>query len=155
MEREIKRRSARLIIFRKSETPRFSWQSPFRISNKSNGAKARRREDTTMARGGKRIGAGRPPGAINLRTRAIIEAALEGGETPFAYVLRVMRDEKAREVRRDDMAKTAVAYLSKISKQWDVDDDNEEPAAEESSSSETTSAETEVTVPTPLAETVE
>jgi len=66
-----------------------------------------------------------------------------------------MRDEKAREVRRDDMAKTAVAYLSKISKQWDVDDDNEEPAAEESSSSETTSAETEVTVPTPLAETVE
>ena len=108
-----------------------------------------------MTRGGKRIGAGRPLGAINLRTRAILDQADSGGESPFAYVLRVMRDDKARDVRRDNMAKAAVLYLSKLSKRWDVAADEEESAAEEIASSEAPSGETEVAARTPLAETAE
>ena len=102
-----------------------------------------------MARGGSRIGSGRPPGAINARTRAILEQAASGGETPFAYVLRIMRDEEARDVRRDNMAKAAIAYLSKLSKRWDVaGDEEEEPTPE----AETPRSETEVAAPAALAE---
>jgi len=101
-----------------------------------------------MARGGSRIGSGRPPGAINARTRAILEQAASGGETPFAYVLRIMRDEEARDVRRDNMAKAAIAYLSKLSKRWDVAGDEEEPTPE----AETPRSETEVAAPAALAE---
>jgi hypothetical protein len=37
-----------------------------------------------LAKGGRRNGAGRPKDAIGLSTRAIIEAAESGGETPIA-----------------------------------------------------------------------
>jgi len=54
-----------------------------------------------MPRGGKRPGAGRPPGAISKSTRAILEAAAAGGETPLEYMLRIMRDPREPAARRD------------------------------------------------------
>src|SRR5258706_8258736 len=61
--------------------------------------------------GGKRPGAGRPKGAISKSTRAILEMLATGDELPIQYMLRVMRDEDAPDLRRDDMAKTAARYL--------------------------------------------
>jgi hypothetical protein len=61
--------------------------------------------------GGRRPGAGRPKGAICKSTRAILEALSSEGEMPIQYMLRVMRDEEAPDLRRDDMAKTAARYL--------------------------------------------
>jgi Family of unknown function (DUF5681) len=54
---------------------------------------------------------GRPRGSRNRRTRALIEAANAGGETPLDYMLRVMRDPSAPSKRRDEMAKAAAPYL--------------------------------------------
>jgi len=61
--------------------------------------------------GGRRPGAGRPKGAISKSTRAILEALDSGGEMPIQYMLRVMRDENAPDLRRDHMAKIAAPYL--------------------------------------------
>jgi len=58
--------------------------------------------------GGKRTGAGRPKGE---RTRAVLDEAEAGGEMPIAYMLKVMRNENAPDLRRDRMAKAAAAYL--------------------------------------------
>jgi hypothetical protein len=83
-----------------------------------------------MTHGGRRNGAGRPRGAIGLSTRAILEAAQSGGETPIAYMLRVMRDENVSSARRDDMAKAAAAYLhTKLSVVYD-DEAPDAPACE-------------------------
>ena len=54
---------------------------------------------------------GRPLGAKNKRTRAVLEAAEAGGELPLDYMLRVMRDSKVPDPRRDEMAKAAAPYL--------------------------------------------
>jgi hypothetical protein len=54
---------------------------------------------------------GRPKRSRNKHTRAVIEAANAGGETPFDYMLRVMRDGAASAKRRDEMAKSAAPYL--------------------------------------------
>jgi hypothetical protein len=79
-----------------------------------------------MQKGGRRPGAGRPKGAISLSTRAIIEAAESGGETPIAYMLRVMRDERIPDARRDRMARAAAAYLhSKLALIEDEKDESE------------------------------
>jgi hypothetical protein len=64
-----------------------------------------------MPRGGKRPGAGRPPGAISKSTRAILEAVAAGGEMPLEYMLKVMRDPRESAARRDEMAKAAAPYL--------------------------------------------
>lgn len=64
-----------------------------------------------MARGGKRQGAGRPPGAHNKRSREIAEKAAKRGITPLEYMLKVMRNGKAPAERRDDMAKAAAPYI--------------------------------------------
>jgi hypothetical protein len=78
--------------------------------------------------GGRRNGAGRPKGATSFRTRALFEAAASGGEMPIAYMLRVMRDDTAPDLRRDAMAKAAAAYLySKLS--LVQDDEPEEDAS--------------------------
>jgi len=68
-------------------------------------------ESSNMSKGGKRNGAGRPKGAIGLSTRAIIEAAESGGETPIAYMLRIMRDDNAPDSRRDRMARSAANFM--------------------------------------------
>jgi hypothetical protein len=54
---------------------------------------------------------GRPPGSRNKRTRALLEAAEAGGELPLDYMLRVMRDSKVPDPRRDEMAKASAPYL--------------------------------------------
>lgn len=65
-----------------------------------------------MAKGGSRPGAGRPKGAINRIAAAEREALLnDGGLTPLAYMTRIFRDERADQVRRDDMAKAAAPYF--------------------------------------------
>jgi hypothetical protein len=64
-----------------------------------------------MARGGKREGAGRKPGAITKRSREIAESLTASGDTPLEYMLRVMRDPHADEKRRDSMAQSAAPYI--------------------------------------------
>ena len=54
---------------------------------------------------------GRPKGSRNKRTRALVEAAQNGGELPLDYMLRVMRDPNATAKRRDEMAKAAAPFL--------------------------------------------
>src|SRR5690349_15830952 len=44
-----------------------------------------------MASGGKRIGAGRPPGALTKRTREIAARAMAEGKTPLEVLLENMR----------------------------------------------------------------
>jgi hypothetical protein len=61
--------------------------------------------------GGKRAGAGRPPGSRNRATKEAREAAAASGELPLEYMLRVMRDKKSTRARRDDMAKAAAPYI--------------------------------------------
>lgn len=64
-----------------------------------------------MQRGGRQNGAGRPRGSLGYSRAAIIEAAKATGEAPIAYMLRVMHDEKAAELRRDRMARELAAYF--------------------------------------------
>lgn len=71
-----------------------------------------------MSRGGKRERSGRPPGALNKRTQAIIQAAMDAGELPVCYMLRIMRDEKVAPTRRDEMAKAAANFVH--SRVWAV-----------------------------------
>ena len=63
-----------------------------------------------MPRGGKRKGAGRPAGVPNKKTREVVEAVEESGETPLNYLLRVMRDKKKDLKDRIDAAKSAAPY---------------------------------------------
>jgi hypothetical protein len=64
-----------------------------------------------MARGGKRSGAGRPPGAVIKVTAETRQAAVESGQTPLDYMLSVMRDPSEFPERRDRMAIAAAPYL--------------------------------------------
>lgn len=62
-------------------------------------------------RGGKRKGAGRPPGAINRATAAARKMVEETGVTPLEFMLQVMRDANATRAERLDMAKAAAPYV--------------------------------------------
>ena len=62
-------------------------------------------------RGGARPGAGRKKGSLNRATAEARAAAAKTGEMPLDYMLRVMRDPKASNTRRDEMARTAAPYL--------------------------------------------
>ena len=64
-----------------------------------------------MARGGKREGAGRKPGAINKATQKTRKAVKESGLTPLQYLLSVMRDEGAEQCERVDAAHKAAPYV--------------------------------------------
>ncbi|WP_407473516.1 hypothetical protein [Sulfitobacter sp. PM12] len=64
-----------------------------------------------MARGGKREGAGRKPGAVNKSTRKQRDAVKESGLTPLDYLLSVMRDETADQHERVDAAHKAAPYV--------------------------------------------
>jgi hypothetical protein len=54
---------------------------------------------------------GRPKGARNKRTRALLEAADAGGEMPLDFLLRLMRDPRAAMTRRLEAAKAAAPFL--------------------------------------------
>jgi hypothetical protein len=66
--------------------------------------------------GGFRPGGGRPKGSRTRRAWAKVQAPedympeLGEGETPLAYMLRVIRDEAVDPVRRDRMAIAAAPY---------------------------------------------
>src|SRR5262249_29800956 len=62
-------------------------------------------------RGGARPGAGRKKGSLNRATAEARAAAAKTGELPLEYMLRIMRDPKASNTRRDEMARTAAPYL--------------------------------------------
>lgn len=62
-------------------------------------------------RGGKREGAGRPPGSVNKATAATQAAVAASGLTPLEYMLAIMRDQKADEAKRLDAAKAAAPYV--------------------------------------------
>jgi hypothetical protein len=75
-----------------------------------------------MARGGKRAGAGRPPGARDRRPRLTVKSceasaqltrkaiAKTGGTLPLAYMLKIMNDAKQPQARRDKMAIAAAGF---------------------------------------------
>ena len=54
---------------------------------------------------------GRPKGARNRRTRAVLEAAEAGGEMPLDFLLGLMRDPRATITRRLEAAKAAAPFL--------------------------------------------
>jgi len=60
--------------------------------------------------GGARKGAGRPRGAKKRVTEEAIKRAGQG-ETPLEYMLRVMRDPRTTDDRRDRMAMGAAPYV--------------------------------------------
>lgn len=62
-------------------------------------------------RGGAIPGAGRPKGAINKTSKELIAKATEGGITPLEYMLKIMRNEDADPLIRNDMAKAAAPYI--------------------------------------------
>lgn len=64
-----------------------------------------------MKNGGKRPGAGRKPGVPNKATLERQERVAATGETPLDYMLRVMRDPRAKAGRRDEMARAAAPYV--------------------------------------------
>jgi hypothetical protein len=99
-------------------------------------------KEPLMSWGGKRPGAGRPKGAIDHSTLAIVEAAKAGGEMPIEYMLRVMRDPKVWGPRRDKMALAAATYLHLRIANLPADDGEEvseasAPAAERETTQET------------------
>jgi hypothetical protein len=64
-----------------------------------------------MPRGGKRLGAGRPRGSANRKTREIAnEAVVRGVKLPLEYMLAVVGDEAAPQARRDQMAIAAAPF---------------------------------------------
>lgn len=54
---------------------------------------------------------GRKKGTPNRVPTARREAMAAQGETPLEYMLRVMRDGKAADARRDEMARAAAPYM--------------------------------------------
>jgi hypothetical protein len=65
-----------------------------------------------MARGGRREGAGRKPGALTKKTQEIVAACIaDGNITPLEYLLQVMRNPNEDAARRLDAAKSAAAYV--------------------------------------------
>ncbi len=66
-----------------------------------------------MARGGKRIGAGRPKGAAAKRTRAIADRASAEGLTPLEVMLKAMRTHADKDEWDEaaSIAKDAAPYM--------------------------------------------
>lgn len=59
---------------------------------------------------GTRFG-GRKKGTPNKKTREFRDSVAAAGITPLEYMLAVLRDEKAPEERRDEMAKAAAPFI--------------------------------------------
>lgn len=64
-----------------------------------------------MAHGGAREGAGRKRNIPNKASQKRQAEVARTGETPLAYMLRVMRDQNVAKERRDEMAKAAAPYV--------------------------------------------
>lgn len=61
--------------------------------------------------GGARKGSGRPKGSLNKFTKEAVAKAKAGGILPLDYLLKVMRNSKAKTQRRDWAAAAAAPYL--------------------------------------------
>jgi hypothetical protein len=73
------------------------------------------RKTNGIGRGGKRPGAGRPPGAKNKRSKAaelVAKAKAEALEMPVDRLLRRMNDTSLPEMYRDELARYAAPYVS-------------------------------------------
>jgi triphosphoribosyl-dephospho-CoA synthetase len=64
-----------------------------------------------MAHGGPRKGAGRKPGQTTKLNETARQQALEGGITPLAYMLTILRDETISTEDRFEAAKAAAPYV--------------------------------------------
>lgn len=64
-----------------------------------------------MAHGGKRVGAGRPAGAVTRKSRQMAEKAMEEGLLPLEYMLQVLRNEGADTKDRMWAAEKAAPYV--------------------------------------------
>lgn len=64
-----------------------------------------------MPRGGSRAGAGRKAGIPNKASVERQKKVAASGQTPLEYMLKVMRDGKASDQRRDEMAKACAPYV--------------------------------------------
>jgi hypothetical protein len=64
-----------------------------------------------MQNGGKRAGAGRKPGSLGRKTRAIAERAVNEGLTPLEVMLADMRDPKLSRAERFEAAKSAAPFM--------------------------------------------
>lgn len=64
-----------------------------------------------MAHGGKRPGAGRPPGSVTTKTREVADALVLGDVTPLEYMVGVMRGEREYEPEKFEAAKAAAPYM--------------------------------------------
>jgi len=64
-----------------------------------------------MPRGISRVGSGRKAGIPNKASIERQKKVAATGETPLEYMLKVMRNAKACDQRRDDMAKAAAPYV--------------------------------------------
>ncbi len=78
-------------------------------------------------KGGKRPGAGRPPGSRNKRTDALLAAVEATGITPLDYLLGVMRNKRAGAIARLDAAKAAAPYVHARLASVEVKGDGEHP----------------------------
>lgn len=61
--------------------------------------------------GGARKGSGRPKGALSKLTQENVTKAKAGGIMPLEYLLKVMRNSKAKPARRDWAAEKAAPFL--------------------------------------------
>ena len=65
-----------------------------------------------MPRGGKRLNAGRKPGAVTRKTREVADAAAKLGQNlPLQHLLSVLADPDASAARKDRAAEAACPYL--------------------------------------------
>jgi hypothetical protein len=65
-----------------------------------------------MPKGGARSGAGRKPGVATKIDNELRKRALaDGAEMPLEYMLKVMRDGRCTDARRDHMAVQAAPYI--------------------------------------------
>jgi hypothetical protein len=78
-----------------------------------------------VARGGARAGAGRPKGAATKKTREIADAAIQSGESPLDFLLRIMRT-STDPARQLEAAKAAAPYVHPRLATVDVGNKNDE-----------------------------
>lgn len=64
-----------------------------------------------MSRGGKRQGAGRKKGSLNVRTQEIVAGAAAEGVSPLEYMLNVLRDVNQTHEERFKAAIQAAPYM--------------------------------------------
>ena len=85
-----------------------------------------------MSHGGFRPGAGRPAGALNKRTREVIEQTEASGMMPLEYLLNVMRDPAKPDNERIEAARVACPFVhARLSIQENIPPAPEIPKPEE------------------------